>query len=456
MRRVVSILSRVVVVGVLAGCSAVPRVELTAYTSAYAEVLTITNGILDIVVPYERMVIRTAGRTSVLADVPAIAFAEVGEPELAARAQVIAQAAPDPSLIKKKKADPDESLIKKKKAEPDDSLIKKKAQPDDSLIIKKKAQPDDSLIIKKKAQPDDSLIKRKAEPDKSLITKKAQPDLGLIKRKTPPTEVEVVVPAGDPRPVVVVEEPVVIPGPPRPVILPFGRRCTGVGGPDPFCYERRDGYADIGDPPLVGAYRNLANVVLRFNTLLIAYSDGISGRLLQQELAGLSASVSELSQMAPITNITGAGAFAASFSGVVTSLAPIANLAGGVYDRAQLRVFLLENYDLVDQAIALMARGSPELYANVSVGTELFRRQTPPGTGGALLSRRKEIRRLIANWTVLLDDTRRLLRELKVAIEVSDGLETRMHNLEATIRARIDTSAIKKQIATLGTPSLGP
>jgi hypothetical protein len=71
MRRVATVLARVVMVAVLAGCSAVPRVELTAYTTAYAEILTITNGILDIVVPYERIVIRTAGRTSALPDLPA-------------------------------------------------------------------------------------------------------------------------------------------------------------------------------------------------------------------------------------------------------------------------------------------------------------------------------------------------------------------------------------------------
>jgi hypothetical protein len=178
--------------------------------------------------------------------------------------------------------------------------------------------------------------------------------------------------------------------------------------------------------------------------------------LLQQELAGLSSAVTELSEVLPISNVTAARGFAASFSGVVASLAPIARIAGGIHDRAQLRSFLIANYELVDEAIALMARTSPELYANVAVGTEFFRRASPPGTGGALLTRRKEIRRLIANWTVLLDDTRRLLRDVKVAIEVSDGLETRIHNLEGTIRARIDTSAIKKQIATLGTPPLGP
>lgn len=217
----------------------------------------------------------------------------------------------------------------------------------------------------------------------------------------------------------------------------------------------RDGYADIGDPPLVAAYRSLSTVILRFNMLLVAYSDGISGRLLRQELEGFSSSINQISKLAPITNISGAGTFAASFTGIVNSLLPIADLAGGVVDRSQLRIFLLENYEIVDQAILLMAQNSSRLYANVYVGTQLFQIKTR-GAGESLNTRRREIRRLIANWTVLLDDTRRVLRELKIAIEVSDGLETRIRNLEATVTTRIDTSAIKKQIATLGTPALPP
>ena len=58
----------------------------------------------------------------------------------------------------------------------------------------------------------------------------------------------------------------------------------------------RDAYADIGDPPLVGAYRNLSNVVLRFNTLLVAYADGISDRLLKRDLDRLSTSVTDLTR----------------------------------------------------------------------------------------------------------------------------------------------------------------
>ena len=79
-----------------------------------------------------------------------------------------------------------------------------------------------------------------------------------------------------------------------------------------------------------------------------------------------------------------------------------------------------------------------------------------PGADQALVTRRKEIRRLIANWTVLLDDTRRLLRELKAAIEVPDGLETQLRNLDSAVKARVDTSVLKREIATLGTPALAP
>jgi hypothetical protein len=229
-----------------------------------------------------------------------------------------------------------------------------------------------------------------------------------------------------------------------------------VTGSDPYCYEMRDGYADIGDPPLVGAYRNLANVVLRFNTLLIAYADGVSGRLLQQELGALSSAVTELSKASPITGISGAAAFATSFDALVNGLAPIVTITGRFIDRSELRNFLLANYDVVDEALILMAKGSVNLYANVAIGTNNFRRLVAPGADRALLVRRREVRRLISNWTVLLDDTRRLLGELRLAVETSDGLETRLRNLEGAVQARIDTSAVRKQIATLGTPVLGP
>ena len=355
----------------VAGCTAVPKVELTAYTTAYSEVQTITNSVLDIVVPYERIVIRNSAATPLT--VPR-GFRRSGWTDPSVW-NAFAQATEDPSLTAPRPTQP--------------------------------AQEDSSLTAPRPKQP---------------------------ARKAPSSTTS--------RPAQVLR-------------LPGG--CTRmVAGADPYCYEMRDGYADIGDPPLVGAYRNLANVVLRFNTVMLAYADGISGRLLQQEINGLASSVSELSKVSPVAGINRAAAFSASFTAIVNGLGPVINFVGGVHDRAALRRFLVANYPIVDDALDLMARDSVELYANVAVGTNLFRRLAAPGTSKSLVVRRREIRRLISNWTVLLDDTRRLLRELRLAMETSDGLETRLVNLEGTVRARIDTSAIKKQIATLGTPVLGP
>jgi hypothetical protein len=103
-----------------------------------------------------------------------------------------------------------------------------------------------------------------------------------------------------------------------------------------------------------------------------------------------------------------------------------------------------------------MAENSEQLYANVAVGTLNFEVKVPGSNTQALNARQREIRRLIANWTVLLDDIRVLLSELKTAVEVPNGLETRLRNLDSTMKARIDTSTLKKQIATLGTPMLAP
>jgi hypothetical protein len=188
----------------------------------------------------------------------------------------------------------------------------------------------------------------------------------------------------------------------------------------------------------------------------VAYSNGISGTLLQQELDGLASSVTDATQLGLIAGISGAGSFASGFSTVIRELDPIARVAGEIADRDQLRTFLLGNYARVDQALEVMARNSVDLYANVAIGTNLFRRIKSPGQGETLITRRDDIRRLIANWTVLLDDARRLLRELKAAIEVPNGLETRLRNLDPPAQIQLDTSLVKKQIATLGAPTLAP
>jgi hypothetical protein len=380
----VSSFTLALVVLLVVGCTPVPRVELTAYTTAYSDSLEATNGVLDIVVPYERVVMRfAAGDTASIVSTPPAARAP-----LPARRGTARPARPLPP--------------------PDPSLF---ADPGALRSSQPLPPPDPTLFADPRAL-------RSAQP----------------------------APPRDPPPVALAGMLTTV----------SGGGCSGIAGADPFCYEMRDAWADIGDPPLVAAYRNLANVVLRFNNLLVAYANGISGTLLEQDVNSLSAAADDLTQLAPIAAISGAGGFAAGFSGAVSALAPIAGIAGRIADRRELRDFLLNNYENVDKAIALMASGSAELYANVAIGTNLFRRLAPPGAGQSLVMRRQEIRRLIANWTVLMDDNRRLLRELRAAVAAPDGLETRLNNLNPPIKASIDTSIIKKQIATLGTPMLAP
>jgi len=434
MRQLGAVFSKFVLVALLAGCSAVPRVELTAYTTAYAEILTITNDILAIVSPYERIVIRNYATSRIT--VPPRGRAAFDNPSFL---EAHGQLSEDPPLTAPRSTP---SLPRRE----DPALTAPRSTP--SL-----PRREDPALTAPRSTPslprgeDPSLTAPRSTPswprgeDPSLRAPRSTPSL--------PREEDTSVTA--PRSTTV-RSPTA--GAVRFIESPCRRT---VAGEDPFCYEMRDGYADIGDPPLVAAHRNLANVVLRFNTLLIAYAEGVTGRLLQQEIADLSTSVIELSNASPVASISSAAAFARSFSVLVEGLAPITKFAGGFIDRAELRYFLLANYETVDEAIGLMARNSVELYGNVVVGTSFFiRASRSPAEIVSLGKRRKEIRRLISNWTVLLDDTRRLLRELKIAIEISDGLETRMHNLEGTVRARIDTSAIKKQIATLGAPTLPP
>lgn len=410
-------------------CSTIPRVELTAYAAAYADIQTVTNGVLDIIAPYERVVIRFAARNTASLGTIAVA-ASASNNFLDAMAQANPALTPSPT--------PGAGAERPPRPTP---------QVDQDLLVPKQGaarpprptpQVDQDLLVPKQGAV------RSPRPTPQVDQNLLLPKQGTVRPARPAPRI-------DPG---LLADPVAVNRPPRTGSVIVARPCRAFGA-DPYCYEMRDGFADIGDPPLVGAYRNLANVILRFNTLLVAYSDGISGRLLRQEIDGFTSSISEISRLAPITNISGAGTFAASFTGIVNSLLPLADLAGGVVDRAQLRAFLLDNYEIVDQALLLMAENSSKLYANVYVGTQLFQIKTR-GAGENLNTRRREIRRLIANWTVLLDDTRRILRELKIAIEASDGLETRMRNLEATVISRINTSAIKKEIATLGTPTLPP
>jgi hypothetical protein len=379
-------------------------VELTAYTTAYSDSLEATNGVLDIVVPYERVVMRfAAGDTA-----STIATGHPAAAALPANRRAARAARPLPP--------PDPTLF----ANPGAVKAARPLPPPDPTLF---ANPSAVRAARPLPPPDPTLF--------------ANPSAVRAARPLPPPDPASAAPA-------------------EVVTTVSDAGCRGIGGADPFCYELRDAWADIGDPPLVAAYRNLSNVVLRFNNLLVAYANGISGRLLEQDVNGLAAAADDLTQLAPIAAIGGAGGFAAGFSSAVRALAPIAGLAGQIADRAQLRSFLLNNYENVDMAIALMATSSAELYANVAIGTNLFRRLAPPGTGQSLVMRRQEIRRLIANWTVLLDDNRRLLRELRAAVAAPDGLETRLNNLDPTIKARIDTGVIKKQIATLGTPMLAP
>ena len=251
----------------VAACTPVPRVELTAYTTAYSDSLEATNGVLDIVVPYERVVMRSAaGDTASLVSTHHVRLAR------------------RPRRSKGGEAHPGRC---------------------------RRPIPAYSPIRTRCVQPG-----RCRRPIPALF---ADPNAVKSIKPAPPLDPPAAAPMGA-------------------VTTLSGSGCdNGIGGADPFCYELRDAWADIGDPPLVAAYRSLSNVVLRFNNLLVAYADGISGTLLEQDVNSLSAAAGGLTQLAPIAAIGGAGGFAAGFSGAVSALAPIAGIAGRIADRAQLR-----------------------------------------------------------------------------------------------------------------------
>jgi hypothetical protein len=276
MRGVGAIVASVGLVLWVAACSTIPRVELTAYVAAYADIQTVTNGVLDIIAPYERVVIRFAARST--ASLGTIPVATASDPASEKLLDAMAQAAPTPAPSPTSTPAPGA-------AQPAASSAPASPASAGTAAARPPRPPpsvDEGLLLPKQgtARP----LRPAPTVDEGLLL----PKQGTTRPARPTPQIDRSLLA----------DPGAAP-PPRVGSVIIARPCRAFGT-DPYCYELRDGYADIGDPPLVGAYRNLANVILRFNTLLVAYSDGISGRLLRQELEGFSSSINEISKLAAV------------------------------------------------------------------------------------------------------------------------------------------------------------
>jgi len=208
---------------------------------------------------------------------------------------------------------------------------------------------------------------------------------------------------------------------------------------DPFCYGIRDQFATIGDPTLVGSYRNLIEVVYRFNTIITAYSDGISIRFLKQDAE----------EFAALAGPFLAGA-SETVSGAVDSATPLATQAANLSDRNELLVFLAENHARVTSAFEEMALRSGRLYGTVNSGTAVLT-ANDPGLRATLNPRRQEIRTIIANWTVLIDETKDMFETMQFALSNPNNLEVRLRNLdETTFEVRAGFATLEGQIAAIG------
>lgn len=224
--------------------------------------------------------------------------------------------------------------------------------------------------------------------------------------------------------------------------------CIGRTGEGRYCYPLRDAYATLGDPPLVAAFRRTADVVWRYDRILAAYAQGVSGALLMADLQRLK------SRIDAGLALSGAAAPALpnALTAAVAALKPIATEVGTQRDRAALGQLLLRHQSAVDSAYTAMAIASTELFNNVHVDTN-NRIAVRPEERAALLRRRDEIRSVIANWTVLLDDARMLLAELKIAAERPQALEPQLREMGLlSIRSLGRASVVRNQIDTLGEP----
>ena len=218
-------------------------------------------------------------------------------------------------------------------------------------------------------------------------------------------------------------------------------------GRNAYCYALRDAYATIGDPPLVQAVRRTSDVLLRFNKLLTAYTAGASAKLLAADYARLQARVGVLGGLVE-TASPGIGPAISIAKSLGSSVAgPLAASA----DRAQFGVFLQQNQANVDQAFGLLAESSEALYGNVRTATDIRKAAAANATERAALDQqRTEMRQLLANWTVLIDDVRVQLRELSWASAHPDGLETRLLNLgNAGLETSTNAEILNREIIGL-------
>ncbi len=217
----------------------------------------------------------------------------------------------------------------------------------------------------------------------------------------------------------------------------------GVLSGDPYCYEIRDSFATIGDPKLVDSYRNLLAVIGRYNAILLAYSDGATMKFIQQDLDGLTGLLGGVGDSVATELVT-------AFSGIK----PVSSKISAVKDRHTLGLFLVDSHALVDTAFVALSQNTNALYANVSTGTAKAKAKRGANVA-ALNSRRKEIRDIIANWTVLMDENRKLLGELKFAIENQNNIEVRLRNLsDDALPVHAGLQTLKGQISNLGAASL--
>lgn len=209
---------------------------------------------------------------------------------------------------------------------------------------------------------------------------------------------------------------------------------------DPFCYGIRDAFATIGDPALVNSYRNLIETVVRFNAIIVAYAEGTSFRFVQQDVDAFSNAIGVLGATAT-----------REFTGLTAALQPVAAQSLALRDRRALQDFISANVGLVETVFAEMALQSGALYANVDSGTQ-YLIAVGAGNTAALRSRRGELRNIIANWTVLIDQTRDLLQGMEFAIANPDNLSVRLRNLGGeTFEVSADFRALRDQISAIGT-----
>lgn len=200
-----------------------------------------------------------------------------------------------------------------------------------------------------------------------------------------------------------------------------------------FAHCRRDAFATIGDPPVVGAARALSGTLGRLNGVMAARASGVSHQLLRRDFDAITAHVGSLAPL--VAHAEGA---ATALAKAAADAAPLGAILA-IGDDAALRAFVTTNRAAIVAAYAALSASSDTLWGNVRTGARQIGDEAMGAEAASLAERAALVRAaaaradqiavLIADWTVVVDAQRGLFERYADAIARPGGLDGQIASL---------------------------